>query len=43
MSEDAKDQAENEEKMPSEPRAEEGSDPTLEKRTMFEVEDEELA
>lgn len=43
MSEEAKDQAENEEKIPSEPRAEEGSHPTAEERTMFEVEDEELA
>jgi hypothetical protein len=43
MSEDAEDHAENEETMPGEPRAEEGSHPTAEERTMFEVEDEELA
>jgi len=43
VSEEAKDQAEIEDTMPSVPPDEEGSHPTAEERTMFEVEDEELA
>ena len=43
MSEDGKDDAEKDETMPGEPRAEEGSHPTAEERSLFEVEDEELA